>query len=37
VVLVAFASSLPWLGWLVLAGASVVGLGASIGTRMGAH
>lgn len=36
-VFLAFATSLPWMGWLVLLGVSVVGVGSALSTRLGAH
>jgi hypothetical protein len=35
VVLLTFLSSLPWVGWFVVAGAGVVGIGAALSTRFG--
>ena len=37
VVLLTFLGSLPWVGWLVIAGASVLGVGAAISSRFGAQ
>jgi hypothetical protein len=37
VVLLTFLGSLPWVGWLVVAGASVLGVGAAISSRFGAQ
>lgn len=34
--LVVFAGSLPWMGWLVMAFVSVLGIGAALSTRLGA-
>lgn len=33
----AFAGSLPWVGWLGLLGVSMVGIGAALSTRFGSH
>jgi len=35
VVLLTFLGSLPWVGWLVVAGASLLGVGAAISSRFG--
>jgi hypothetical protein len=35
VLLVTFLGSLPWVGWLVVAGAVVLGIGAALSTRFG--
>ncbi|MEQ1567628.1 MAG: hypothetical protein ABMA64_18440 [Myxococcota bacterium] len=35
VLLISFASSLPWIGWLVVFGTSMVGIGAALSTRFG--
>lgn len=36
VVVLAFAGTLPWVGWFGLVGVSMVGIGASLSTRFGA-
>lgn len=36
VVLLTFLSSLPWIGWVVIALASMLGIGAALSTRFGA-
>lgn len=36
VVLLTFLGSLPWVGWFVVGGASVLGIGAALSTRFGA-
>lgn len=35
VVVVSFMSSLPWMGWLVVFGVSVIGTGSALATRLG--
>jgi hypothetical protein len=35
VVLLTFVGSLPWIGWLVIGGASLLGVGAAISSRFG--
>lgn len=35
VLLISFLGSLPWVGWMVVLGASLLGIGASLSTRFG--
>lgn len=37
VLLVSFLGVLPWVGWLLVIGGSVLGVGAAVGTRLGAR
>jgi hypothetical protein len=35
VLLMTFLGSLPWVGWVVVGGASLLGIGAALSTRFG--